>query len=97
MNIDDARASLRRYADRHIETGGFLRSVLENNLMEAMGRADETSRAWLFEICSYVYNELPSPCHGSPEAVAAGLATAPTGAAQVPNVGAPAAGREEPK
>ena len=33
--------SLRRYAQHHIPTGGFLQAVLENNLMQACGRADE--------------------------------------------------------
>jgi hypothetical protein len=37
--------------------------------MESFGRADIENKATLFEICSYVYNELPSSCHGSPEIV----------------------------
>ena len=62
-------ASLRRYADHGIPTGNFLRAVLANDLMEAMGRADAENRAAIWHICGYVYNEIPSPCHGSYEIV----------------------------
>ena len=65
--------SLQRYADNHIETGGFLRAVLENDLMEAVGRADEINQQDLFDICGYVYNDMPAICHGSPEKVQAWL------------------------
>lgn len=50
--------------------GSFCQAVLENNLMEAFGRADKENRETLFWICDYVYNELPYGCHGSPEKVA---------------------------
>jgi hypothetical protein len=61
--------SLTRYVEQHIPTGDFLRAVLENDLMEACGRADEENAIALFQICAYVYNELPTPSHGSPEKV----------------------------
>ena len=51
--------------------GDFLRAVLSNDLMGAVGRADEYNRLTLWVIVSYVYNVLPSICHGSPEKVAA--------------------------
>lgn len=41
--------------------------------MDAMGRADADNRRDLFEICSYVYNDMPAGCHGSPEMVRAWL------------------------
>ena len=62
--------SLKRYVENRIPTGDFLYAVLTNDLMEAMGRADNENREALFEICGYVYNEMPSTCHGSPEKVA---------------------------
>jgi predicted nucleotidyltransferase len=65
----DIKDSLDRYVSQGIPTGDFLKAVLENNLMEAMGRADSFNQASLPEICSYIYNELPSPCHGSPAKV----------------------------
>ncbi len=66
--------SLRRYADLGIPTGGFLRACLENNLMTAVGAAANSEvRFALQEICQYIYNEIPSPCWGSPEKVQAWL------------------------
>jgi len=62
----DVINSLKRYVDQRIPTGGFLQSVLENDLMMAFGRADIENRNSLFEIASYIYNELPASCHGSP-------------------------------
>ena len=56
---------LDRYANDRVPTGDFLRAVLENNLMEAIARADTENLRDLFEICSYVYNHIPSACHGS--------------------------------
>jgi len=63
-----------RYVSHGAPTGHFLRYVLENNLMGALGHADSDSRADIFEICDYVYNEIPSVCHGSPAKVKAWIA-----------------------
>lgn len=64
------RGGIARYlVDRH-PFGHFLTAVFENNLMEAMGRADNESRAGLFNLCQFIYNDAPSPCHGSREKVA---------------------------
>jgi hypothetical protein len=60
---------LRRYVEEHIMPGGFLRSCLENNLMQAVSRADATSRASLRGITLFMYNELPSNCWGSSQIV----------------------------
>lgn len=62
---------LNAYAHDGIPTGSFLRAVLENDLMMAVGRADPESLAALPAICAFVNYELPSACHGSPENVAA--------------------------
>ena len=43
--------------------------MLANDLMEAVGRADESSLANLAAICRYVYNDIPSNAHGSYERV----------------------------
>lgn len=69
------KITLDNYAKHRIPTGDFLRACLENNLMEAMGRADEFSKLELLEICSYIYNNMPLPCHGSPEKVARWLSS----------------------
>jgi hypothetical protein len=69
MTLQAAKESFKRYVDHKIPTGDFLRSVLENNLMEAVGRADDSSYTNLKEICQFVYMDLPSNCWGSPEIV----------------------------
>lgn len=54
-----------------VPTGSFLQAVLENNLMEAFGRADDDNRADMFEIVGYVYNEVPNSAWGNPAKVKA--------------------------
>lgn len=66
--------SLREYADERIPPGGFIYAVLTNDLMGAFGKADVQNRLSLFEICSYVYNEMPARCYGSKKIVAEWLA-----------------------
>jgi len=69
MIPQNLKNSFDMYVNHGIPTGGFLQAVLENNLMEAMGRADDWNREILFEICSYVYNDMPAACHGNKEKV----------------------------
>jgi hypothetical protein len=71
------RAGLLRYVNDHRRPGGFLLAVLENDLSNAMGRADDESRAGLYAIVCWVYNEAPSTCWGSPEKVKAWLERVP--------------------
>ena len=49
--------------------GGFVMSCLENNLKLAVSRADGENVKALPEIVTYMYNELPCGCWGSPEIV----------------------------
>jgi hypothetical protein len=63
--------SLKRYADHGVPTGDFLRAVLENDLKEAVGRADHINGPALAHIVSYCYNEIPSTSWGSPAKVEA--------------------------
>ena len=65
----DVMASLQRYIEHHIPTGGFLEAVLSNDLKEAVGRADEDNMRVLPEIVGYLYNEAPGLCWGSPKRV----------------------------
>jgi hypothetical protein len=77
MNYDKINpniiASIRRYADEHCPTGGFLEAVLSNDLKEAVGRADDENIRVIPEIVCYCYNEIPNRCWGSPERVRAWL------------------------
>lgn len=69
----EIRASIDRYVKDRMQTGGFLRAVLENNLKESFMRADERNIETLFHIVAYVYNEVPFNAWGSPEKVEAWL------------------------
>ncbi len=51
--------------------GGFLTAVLENDLREAVFRADIDNLSNLRELCIWLHNYTPSPCHGSFETAAA--------------------------
>jgi hypothetical protein len=64
-------SGIERYIHERIEPGGFLRAVLENDLVQALGRADAANREALFDIVEYLYNHAPAKCWGSPERVAA--------------------------
>jgi hypothetical protein len=54
-------------------TGGFLRSVLSNDLREAVFTADEEALAGLRALVGFVHNCMPSECWGSRDKVAAWL------------------------
>jgi len=66
MVREDTLDTLDNWAKHCWPPGSFCQAVLENNLKEAFGRADMKNRNALFDICRYVYNELPSGCQGSP-------------------------------
>lgn len=69
----ELQESLDEYARVGCPTGDFLRAVLANDLMQALGQADAGNRTGIFGICAYIHNTLPAACHGSPEKVAAWL------------------------
>ena len=68
-------SGLRRGVQEYIEhgrlPGGFLTAVIQNNLSESFGSADENNRRRLFDIVQFFYNEAPSACWGSKEAMVA--------------------------
>ena len=57
--------ALHRYVERGIRPGNFLEGVLAHDLMEACQRADDENINQLPAYAAYMYNELPSDCHGS--------------------------------
>lgn len=62
------------YRDEGQPVGGFLTALLTHDLMDACARADNTN-LWLLPIyTAFLYNDMPSPAHGSPAKVAAWLA-----------------------
>ena len=67
LDCECCRGAFQRYFEYGIATGGFLQKVLENDLMSAVGRADENHVLRLRNICEFIFNQLPSVCHGSAE------------------------------
>lgn len=61
------------YVKEHSISSSFLLACLENDLMGAISRADNTNSKHLIAIMRYIYWELPSNCWGSKEKVAAWL------------------------
>jgi hypothetical protein len=61
---------IRRYFYEGIGPGSFLTAVLENNLMEALGRADDENRNALPAYGTFLYNYVPAGSFGSPAKVA---------------------------
>jgi len=57
------------YGQTGCPVGDFLTAVLENNLKEAVLRADRENLLEIHTIVMFCYNELPGPCWGSPEKV----------------------------
>ena len=49
--------------------GGFMRGLLENNLMQAFTRADYKNTAAMGEWVRFLHNYVPSRCYGSKERV----------------------------
>jgi len=64
------------YVTHGIQPGGFLRAVLENDLLRAVQRADAESLAALPVIVCYLYSNVRADCWGSRPAVAEWLAGA---------------------
>ena len=65
--------SLMLYRDHGVPTGSFLEAVLENNLSEAVGRADCHNLEALPHIVAWVYNCMWAEAWGSPKKVKAWL------------------------
>ena len=61
---------LQQYIWFGFHVGGFHRSLLENDLMGAITRADEINRQEIHAICLFIWNHFPPESHGSKEKVA---------------------------
>lgn len=61
--------ALGRYVVAGVETGGFLRAVLENNLTQSVFRADIENQRELVNIVKFIYNYLPAFSHGDHPAI----------------------------
>lgn len=72
---DHMMGGLERYINHGVEPGDFLTAVIENDLAEAVGRADAENMHNLPAYVGYLYNEAPSQCWGSPEKMKAWIAS----------------------
>tara|TARA_Y100000034_G_C6619471_1_gene270063 strand:+ start:333 stop:590 length:258 start_codon:yes stop_codon:yes gene_type:complete len=62
--------SMKLYVEKGINAGHFLTACLENDLMGAVNRADNTNRPLLSDILLWLYWQAPHSCWGSKEKVA---------------------------
>ena len=67
----DIREALEAYADKGRGLGDFLTAIVENDLFEAVSRADYYNLISLRNICSFIYTYLPASCWGNPAKVQA--------------------------
>ncbi len=58
-----------RYYERGIPPGDFLQAVINNDLREACGRADDVNKHLLFNYMMWFYNNAPGGTWGYPKAV----------------------------
>lgn len=56
------------YIQQHRPTGGFLRSVITNDLKGAVYHADDTNKDLLPVYVTILYNHAPGACWGSQQA-----------------------------
>lgn len=59
------------WIEKGVRPGDFLTALLSNDLMGAMGRADEENQLAIHRWCTYLYSYVPNGCYGSPEKVKA--------------------------
>ena len=64
-----AKAALADYVEHRTDPGGFLLSILRNDLLSTCETADDMNRRRIYEYVSYVYNKIPHCAWGSKEAV----------------------------
>ncbi len=61
--------NLTHYVEGKEVPGGFLYSVLSNNLFRSIGKADREMLPLIPVLVHYIHWELPGNCHGSEEVV----------------------------
>lgn len=61
--------TLKNYIRYRYPPGGFTTAVLENDLKEAVSRADDYNISAIPAIVSWLYNKAPGECWGSPKRV----------------------------
>lgn len=68
------RDGVERYVLHGIPGGSFMTELFANRLVQAFGRADEENTDAMREWASWLYNDAPGGCWGSPMAVSEWIA-----------------------
>ncbi len=68
------RDGVERYVLHGIPGGSFMTALFENRLVQAFNRADEENTAAMRAWASWLYNDAPGDCWGSPMAVSEWIA-----------------------
>ena len=63
------RGAIVRYVEQRLPPGDFLSAVINNDLREACGRADNENQRLLPEYVMWFYNWAPAGCWGRPGAL----------------------------
>jgi len=63
------RESARRYVQEGVIPGDFLQAVLRNDLVRSFSNADDINIMHIRDWAHWLYNEAPSHCWGSHEAL----------------------------
>lgn len=66
---EHTRGALLRYRDHGLSPGGFLTSVLTNDLFGAIGRADSENSRAIKDICAWVRWRMPAIAWGNDDRV----------------------------
>lgn len=66
---DHMKDGTRRYIERGIPGGSFLTALFSNDLLGTFQKADDINTAAMRNWASFLHNEAPGDCHGSPEYV----------------------------
>jgi len=57
--------SLKNYVVNHVKPGGFLTSVLSNDLFGAVRFSSNETSGCLKDLVNFIYSNLPGSCYGS--------------------------------
>ena len=71
----ETKETIDNYVEKGWEPGSFVRACLENNLRDAIGRADFENQECLKDIVCYLVWCIPAKVWGSPERVEQHLAS----------------------
>ena len=66
---ENLHSGLVAYLTERRQVGSFLTAVLENDLAQAVLRADPSTGLGLRQTVLFLHNYAPAPCFGSPEKV----------------------------